>query len=196
MMARTLILTFAALALAACGDTDAQVAAENAAFLNAQNAAAAAKVGDGTGPRSGRSGTAASVWSYRTERDEMRDAETKFATLESTNNVPVTWPYTPGPASVMLRRKPSEGLEVIILIEGQFTCSLSGDTVAVKFDDGPIQTYGCSEAVGGTGALFLRSPARFLTNLKAAKKVIIELPVYEAGKVQMTWAYATPPEFP
>ncbi len=188
-MKKLIAITLAALALTACGETDAEISARNAASRNAASASSAVLSAEAANT------PPATPWSYRTDRDEMRNAETMFATIASVNDVPVTWPYTPSPATLMLRRKPAEGLEVIILIDGQFTCSLSGDRVAVKFDDGPIQRYGCDEAIGGTGALFIRTPQRFLTNLREAKKVIIEMPVYQAGTVQMTWEITTPPEF-
>lgn len=133
--------------------------------------------------------TPVSSWIYDEDRDEMRETSTKFASVSSSNDVGVTWPYTPGPARMTLRQRSTDGLNVMVNIEGQFICSsYQGDTIAVKFDDDPIQQYRCNEPEGGSpGLLFIQPERRFVTALKAAKRVVIELPVYEAGPQQMAF---------
>lgn len=131
----------------------------------------------------------ASGWTYTEDKDEMRGTTTKFAFLESENDVGVSWPYTPQPARLVLRDRPLDGLSIIVQIDGQFTCnSYDDDQLAVKFDEGTIESYSCAEPDGGgTGALFIRSQSKFLQKLKEAEKVVIELPVYEAGPQQVTF---------
>lgn len=130
-----------------------------------------------------------SRWSYNEERDEMRGSATKFAQNASITTVDVTWPYTPAPAMMILRKRQTDGLQVIIRIDGQFVCrSYSGDTVAVKFDDAAIQQFSCSESGSGTpGVLFINNGSRFLAALRKAQRVTVELPVYQAGPTQVTW---------
>lgn len=174
------------LTLAACSapaSTDSQAvkdAAEAAANVDAV-AADAAAVREPAAP--------VSRWTYDEDRDEMRETSTKFASINSQNDVGVTWPYTPGPARMTLRQRSTDGLSVMVNIEGQFICrSYQGDTVAVKFDDGPIQQYRCNEPEGGSpGLMFIQPERRFVTALQAAKRVVIELPVYETGPQQMVF---------
>lgn len=131
-------------------------------------------------------------WFYTDSSDEMRGTKTRFARVTSANSLDFGFPYSGGHATLTLRQRPEDGLNVFINIEAQFICNdYSGDTVAVKFDDGPIQTYRCAEPeAGGTGLLFISSEQRFLTNLKKAKKVIIEAPFYDSGRKQMTFEVA------
>lgn len=126
-------------------------------------------------------------WEYRDETDEMRGTKNTFASIESENEVGVNWPYTPGPAKLLLRQRSTDGLAVLVLIEGQFTCSLSrSNRIAVKFDDSEIEYFGCSEPQsGGSGAIFIEPETKFIESLKIAKRVVVELPVYEAGAQQM-----------
>ncbi len=177
-----------ALGVAGCEDPEAAAVSASVKASVAEMEAAKAKEAE--------QAAAASAWNYTTDRDEMRDAETKFASLYSVTEVPVQWPYTPRPAELTIRRSPQYGLDVIIQIDGQFTCHFgSRESVSVKFDDGPVQSFPCAEpADGSPGVLFINRSQGFLTALKGAKKVIIEMPVYEAGQVQVTWEIPTPPE--
>lgn len=131
----------------------------------------------------------ASKWRYRTETDEMRGTETKFASLDSENSVPVSMPYTPAPARMVIRQRSTDGLSIMITIDGQFVChAYSTETVAAKFDDQPITNFRCSEPNSGSpGVLFINSEQRFLAALKSADRVILELPIYEAGPQQVTF---------
>jgi len=133
-----------------------------------------------------------SNWTYDEDRDEMRGTSTRFASVRSLNNVPVNWPYTAAPATLHVRHRSTDGLNIFITIDGQFTCRQYRDqTVAVKFDDGPIQQFRCGEADGGgSDMLFILAETRFLNAMKEAEKVTIELPVYEIGPTQMTFPVA------
>ena len=129
----------------------------------------------------------ATKWSYSSDTDKMRGTVTKYARLESENELQFGFPYDGGTATLLLRSRPEDGLNVLLQIEGQFIChSYSNDTIAVKFDEGPIRNFGCSEPqAGGTGLLFIDQESRFVTALKRAKTVIIEAQFYQSGRKQM-----------
>ncbi|WP_374274461.1 hypothetical protein [Brevundimonas sp.] len=131
-------------------------------------------------------------WRYEVDRDEMRGTEARFAMLESDSPVNPGWPYEAAPAQLVIRQRPLDGLKVMLTITGQFTCrEYNGDTVAVKFDDGPIQNFRCGEPdSGGTGVLFIGSEPRFLESLKDAQKMMIEFPMYQSGPTQTTFTVA------
>jgi hypothetical protein len=130
-----------------------------------------------------------SKWVYRTTTDEMRGTTSKFASIESENWLSFGFPYSGGAARLLIRQRPQDGLSVILTVQGQFLCnSFSNDTVAVKFDDGPIRLFGCSEPTdGSTGQLFINSERSFVERLKKSKKLVIEAQFYQEGPKQMTF---------
>jgi len=133
-----------------------------------------------------------SKWTYSESVDEMRGTKTRLATLESTNELKFGFPYDGGTTQLMLRQRPQDGLNVILEVKGQFVCnSFSDDKITAKFDDGPIQSFGCAEpSSGGTGTLFVKSEKRFLESLKKAKTLTIEAEFYEAGPRQISFDVA------
>lgn len=128
----------------------------------------------------------------------MRGTKTHFASDESTNELSFGFPYAGGKATLMLRKRPSDGLNILLKVNGQFMCnSFREDTVSVKFDDGPIQKFTCVEPNdASTGVIFIRGEKRFLSKLRKAKSLVIEAEFFHAGSHQMyfdvsglEWAY-------
>lgn len=130
-----------------------------------------------------------SQWSYDTDKDEMRGTTSYFASVRSDDTINLGFPYEPDTAELILRKQPSDGQSVILRAPGQFIChSYRDDTVAVKFDNGPIQQFECGEpADATTGVLFIRGSGRFIEKAKSSKRVIIEVPMYQAGRQQITF---------
>lgn len=130
-----------------------------------------------------------SRWTYTSSRDEMRGTVSIFAEISSENKLSLGFPYDTEEANLSLRKRPSDGTSVMLHAPGQFLCSTySNKTVSVKFDDGPVQQFTCSEpSDSSTGLLFINSEKRFIEKLKASKRVIIEAPMFQAGRQQMTF---------
>lgn len=128
-----------------------------------------------------------SKWRYANTTDKMRGTSSRLASLKSKNALSFAFPYKGGYATLMLRNRPEDGLNVMLSIEGQFLCrSYSDDTVAVKFDNGAIQTFPCSNPDDGTtGVIFIGDERRFETLLRAATALTIEARFYQQGKVQI-----------
>jgi len=58
--------------------------------------------------------------------------------------------------------------------------SFSEDTIAAKFDSGPIRRFRCAEPTDGTsGLLFINGSKRFLAELKKAKTLVVEAQFYQ-----------------
>ena len=133
-----------------------------------------------------------SKWTYSEDTDKMRGTKTTYAMIESENALEFGFPYAGGNATLVLRKRATDGLNVVLEIKGQFTCnSFNDETVAVKFDSGSIERYGCSEpADGSTGVLFINGAGRFVAKLKKAKSVIIEAQFYQQGRQQMQFDVA------
>lgn len=129
----------------------------------------------------------ASKWQYSTDIDQMRGTKTRYASLESENEQAFGFPYDGGKATLILRQRPSDGLNILLEIKAQFLCNqFSNETVAAKFDDNKIETYSCAEPNdASTGVLFIEGASRFLSHLRRSKKLILEAPFYQAGRRQM-----------
>lgn len=129
-------------------------------------------------------------WSYDTQRDEMRDATSYFAIVRSDTAINLGFPYDADRATITLRKRPSDGQSVLLRAPGQFLCrTYNDDTVAVKFDDGPIQRFSCAEpSDASSGLIFINSEGRFIEKLKNAKRLIIEAEMYQAGPQQMVFS--------
>jgi hypothetical protein len=187
-----------ALALTACGvasnstglAADQAQADANAAMASANAAAnAAAEAGAAVAQTSSSPAAAESGWQYDTDKDEMRGTTAYFANLDSENSLEFGFPYHGGNATLHLRQRPQDGLNVIVDVDGQFTCaSYMDDHVSVKFDNGPVEKFGCAEPSDGrTGELFIRGERKFVGQLKKSKKLIIEAEFYEHGRQQMVF---------
>ena len=134
------------------------------------------------------SGAAASNWNYSETKDEMRGATTYYAEIDSANELDFDFPYNGGSKSTLtIRKSPVHGTDVLIRINGQFTCnSYSEDHVSVKFDNGPIQKFSCGDpSDGSTGVLFIRNSPRFIDAVKTSDKVVIEAEFFQEGNRQM-----------
>jgi hypothetical protein len=159
---------------------------------NSSNAATSGNVSAGSVAKDQPAEAAPSNWSYSEDKDEMRGTATKYAQTDSENELDFGFPYDNSHGTLMLRKRPSDGLNVILSIKGQFICnSFEGETVAVKFDSGPIEHFGCNEAADGSpGYLFIEAPQKFVRKLRKAKKVIIEAQFFEHGRQQLTFDVA------
>lgn len=128
-------------------------------------------------------------WTYSENTDQMRGTSEKWANLSSENAVQTSWPYEQQPMRLVIRRRSTDGVNVMLQISGQFICrSYNGTKITAKFDDGPLETFNCSEADSGPNdVVFITPPARFINRLKAAKIMMLEAPVYEIGNAQVTF---------
>jgi hypothetical protein len=133
-------------------------------------------------------------WAYGASKDAMTGKVSHFAVVTSTNTVNFSFPYQGAQnGRLTLRQHPRYGDDVVLAIEqGQFLCPSYEDcTVLVKFDDKPAMSF---SAVGAednsTETIFIRNYKRFTENLRGAKHVIIEAPVYQEGRPQFEFDVA------
>lgn len=128
-------------------------------------------------------------WDYSESQDKMRGTTTRYAMLDSDNELSLGFPYKGGTTTLTLRKGPS-GTDVYIQVNGQFLCDdYSHPTIAVKFDNGPVQSYGCAEpSDASTGILFIRSEAKFIAQLKKSKHLIIETEMFQEGRQQIEFS--------
>jgi hypothetical protein len=132
-------------------------------------------------------------WEYQTTRDEMRDTSARIARLVSENQIELSWPYGTVSGHLIIRDRSQDGLNVMFTVdEGQILCnSYSGGHLSLRFDHGPVETFSCDEATGGTNDLvFFSSEHEILRRLQHAHRLILEADFYDAGTRQFTFNVA------
>jgi hypothetical protein len=135
----------------------------------------------------------APAWRYNTTHDEMRGATTRTATTDSENTIDLGFPYGVVHGQIIIRQRVQDGLNIMFSVdEGQILCSsYSNNHISIKFDDGPIRTFGCDgPSGGGADVAFLQSEREVLRLLKGARRVIVEAEFYNAGPKQFTFNVA------
>jgi len=138
-------------------------------------------------------GSSGDGWQYDTRRDEMRGTTTRNASLTSANQVSLSFPYGTVRARLVVRQRPQDGLNVMFIAdEGQVLCnSFSDSRLSVKFDDGPVRTFGCDGASSGSPEIaFFSAPREVLAQIKRARRMIVEAEFYNDGPQQFTFELA------
>jgi hypothetical protein len=116
-------------------------------------------------------------WAYTEDNDEMSGKK-------------MSWACTTAPEGVDLcLRKKGGKLESFInfnsVTDGQFLCLEDACSTKARFDDGPVISFGGVEADGGkTTMLFLEPTPRLISQLRKAKTLKLQPPIYEnSGEV-------------
>jgi hypothetical protein len=125
-----------------------------------------------------------SDWLYEAVYNEMDDKTTYYAQLKSTNNLNFQFPYNGGSPMYLNVRKKGKSIKVYLQIKpGQFLIdSYNNKTIRIKYDDGKSSAYtALTAADGSSDVIFIQNTARFMTNLKRSKKLLIEAPYYQEG---------------
>lgn len=134
-----------------------------------------------------------SNWTYSEDRDEMRGTSSRFASVTSENSVDLDFPYGVVSGRIWIRQRPEDGLDVAFQVDkGQVLCSTFRNSyVSIKFDDGPIQRFRCTDASDGSSeTAFLTDARRALAGLRNARRVIVEAEFFQQGRQQFVFATA------
>jgi hypothetical protein len=201
-MIRPLFLAFAVspvLILASCNSPPSPNAAAasdemNAAIAALDNAVATDAVGNGAANVGAPVPLAPhSHWEYRTERDEARNADIRFATVTSSNEVNFGPPYDGGSSARMtIRQHPEHGLDIMFLVQpSQMVCNISdGCRALINIDGHPERITLLTPDDYSSETLFVSGPQSLLARLRGSHRVIIELPFYQEGNRQFTFETA------
>jgi TonB family protein len=141
-------------------------------------------------PTNGSRPVPPSKWTYTQDKDVMRGTTTYFARLQSDNALQFAFPYSGGARGALYVRDKLGELNILLTMDkGQFLCSeFSDDTVAVKFDDGPVEEFTCSDAAdGSTAVIFIEPEEKFLAELRTSTRLILEAPFFQEGRKQLTF---------
>lgn len=143
-----------------------------------------------------------SHWVKRTSSDEMTDETNVWMSLLSDNQHEFEFPYHGGSKlQIDVRYRKQDGSQVILtLSRGQLqtTNFSNGNNVIVRFDEDAPVTFSTTEPADySTSYLFLNNPRKFINRAKNAKKIKIQVPVYDEGQPvfefepaePLTWEY-------
>ena len=130
--------------------------------------------------------TKGTTWEISTEKDEMYNSTSVWATLTSNNTSNFTNSINGDTyLKLVVRYTKKFGTDVYLKVEtGQFFGSdyYGTDHINVKFDDGAVRKYKFNESSDGASDIIFISKAKdFLSHLKKAKVILIEAPFYDEG---------------
>lgn len=128
-------------------------------------------------------------WIYEDLKDEMRNEMTETALLRSDTIHDLQFPYEGGSklGIILYKRKDSRDA-VISISKGVIMITYGNSKIHVKFDDGEVISYVVSSPKAGVhNAVVVYDQKDFLKRLRAAKKIIIEAPIYDKGDLQFTF---------
>jgi hypothetical protein len=117
----------------------------------------------------------------------MSSGKKYYASIDSDNSIDFEFPYDGGSTGSITVRNTDHKNEVMVGIsKGQFNSGVDGTAVRVRFDDKKAVPFDCGEpSDGSSDVLFIESPKKFITMLKASKKVIIQAEFYDSGLKEM-----------
>lgn len=125
-------------------------------------------------------------WDYSEYTDQMGRGRIIQASIVSTNTISLGFPYEGAQhGTLSIREHPQHGKDVYLTIEkGQLLDSDYHGNVLVRFDsDKPRAFTSVRPADLSSDTLFLRGDAFpvFISRLKTAKTLRVEVPVYQGG---------------
>ena len=132
---------------------------------------------------------ATAQWKYKSFEDKMRRSITQIAEIKSTNKANLDFPYKGGSTlELNLRKRGSEEDDVFVSIDrGQIPC-FNICRIFTKFDQDEVVEWGGSGADSGRSDLiFIGKSQEFIERLKSAKKLIIEIQIYNHGRFQFNF---------
>lgn len=138
-------------------------------------------------------------WQYVSDTDTMTGKPTKIAMIESVNSLALGSPYKgENRGGLAVRQTPKQGLNVIFKIDkGQLICdSYHGCQISVRFDDAPPVRF----TAGGTTdhsstTLFIHNERKFVAAAAKAKRILVQVVIYQAGQNILEFKTAKPLEW-
>ena len=122
-------------------------------------------------------------WTYKTFADQMGDTPTRVAHVRSTNFHQLPFPYHGKTyATLILRYKHEHDIAVRVDTDrGQIICRRDCET-RVRFDDEAARDYDTAGAADHSPeVVFLEPEPDFIERAMSAKRIRVELLMYQAG---------------
>lgn len=138
-------------------------------------------------------------WQYLAQEDKMTGKPSKRAYLESNNTLALDFPYNGRNHGILqVRKDPKHGTNVLVRVEkGQILCrSYEPCTISVRFDSAqPVRFSGVGSGDHDSKIVFFNSEPKFIAAAKKAKKILIQLTMYQAGEQVLEFQSSKPLEW-
>jgi len=124
------------------------------------------------------------AWEYASTPDKMGRGDTRTAVTSSENQVSLKPPYAGAQrARLLVIDRGGKRTDVIFALEkGQILCHSYSCDVSVRFDDQPSRAWGANKpSDGSSNLIFLDMEPIFVVQAIRAKKVLIEVTLYQNG---------------
>lgn len=133
-------------------------------------------------------------WTYDQNADQMTGKITKWACLDSADQLQFDFPYQGGSTGSICLRKKGEGFDAYFKIDkGQLICDIEGCQVRLKVNGGdPVTMSGSPSNDGDSRFIFFDSYARILAIAKKAKEIRLEALYYQEGRQVLRFAPSEP----
>ena len=132
-------------------------------------------------------------WSYGQNTDQMTGKITRWACLDSEDQLQFGFPYNGGSTGTICLRK-GRRLDAYFKIDkGQVLCGVEGCEARMKVDGGePFTVSGSESADGDPRFIFFDSYPRILGIAKKAKQIKIEILYYQERRQVLTFEPSEP----
>ncbi|MGP8251033.1 MAG: hypothetical protein ACLQHF_03300 [Terracidiphilus sp.] len=132
-------------------------------------------------------------WSYDQSTDQMTGKVTRFACLDSEDQLQFDPPYDGGTTGTICFRK-GRGLDAYFKIDkGQILCGVESCEARIKVDGGEPITVSASESNDGDPRfIFFESYPHILAIAKKAKVIKVEMLYYQEGRRVLTFEPSEP----
>lgn len=133
-----------------------------------------------------------SEWSYSQDKDEMRGKVIYKAVNESENESSFGLLLGSSNLVLTLRKDPKYGNDILFSIEnGVLSECMLGCNTAIKFDDQKIEHYSMkindNTLLDTVSIKNKKDQQRFMKQIRKAKKMTVELSLFDHGKEQFTF---------
>ncbi|NJB99409.1 zinc ribbon domain-containing protein [Sphingomonas sp. ABOLD] len=130
----------------------------------------------------------ARAWQYSSSEDNISGKQILTASVQSSNEIQQGFPYGESGLTATIRRHPRWGRDVYFTLgSGQLVCGVMDSCYAlVRFDDGPARRVSLAEPSDHSSGTLFASGSLAASMLKA-KKMVVEIEVYQAGRPQFSF---------
>lgn len=116
-----------------------------------------------------------SSWIYSDKIDEMSSKKVYYAEISNTDSDRYT-------SRITLRNKNNSNDVLLYIKDAVINANVNGVNMRIKFDnETPSRYYGSLADDGSYDVVFIHPTANFIKKVKKAKKIIIEIEIYNGG---------------
>lgn len=122
-------------------------------------------------------------WTYKSKTNEMTNEVSRYAEIRSIDTENLS--YGPTHLWVVLRSDQSRGRAAFLQTDRSMLECIYAEVcyILARFDDEGPQRFTVTDDEDGSSTLALDDPTRFTESMKSARKVKIEAPLFQDGRI-------------